>query len=40
MLAKTLGPEGEWIVISHIGWGRRTKHPLQGCGNLSLADAF
>ena len=20
--------------------GRRTKHPLQGCGNISLADAF
>ena len=20
MLARTLDPEGEWIVISHIGW--------------------
>ena len=21
MAARTLGPEGEWIVMSHIDWG-------------------
>ena len=32
-------PKGVDCKIPH--WlGRRTKHPLQGCGNLSLAYAF
>ena len=33
-------PKGGWIVMSHIGWGGEQKHPLKGCGNLPLADAF
>ena len=34
------GPRRGWIVMFPHWLGRRTKHLLQGCGNLPLADAF
>ena len=37
MVARTLGPDGRWIVMFYIGWGGEQ---ITGCGNLSLADAL
>ena len=37
--SKDAGPQGGWMVSSHQLKGG-TKHSLQGCGNLSLADGF
>ena len=34
------GPRKGWIVRSHVQLERRTKHSLQVCGNLSLANHF
>ena len=39
MPARTLGPEGGWIVISHIGLEGEQNTLYKGV-NLSLADAF
>ena len=33
-------PRRGWIVRSHIRLERGTKHSLQGCRNLSLANTF
>ena len=30
MLARTLGPEEGWIVMSHVGWGGEQNTPLKG----------
>ena len=30
MPARTLGPEGGWIVISHVGWGEERNTLYKG----------
>ena len=38
--ARTLGLQGKWIVISHIGWRGERNIPYKGMINLLLEDAF
>ena len=38
--SEDVGPQGRWIVRSHLGWRGEQNIPYKGYVNLSLSDAF
>ena len=40
MPARTLGPEGGWIVMSHIGWGGEQTTIYKGVKTFPLQTRF